>query len=57
VDVLAGLALAAAVALGGPAAADRQTILHLLDHVGVDYAEVVADAVAFTLARRPRATA
>lgn len=43
--VLASLALAAAVALPGTpaAAADPQTILHLLDYVGIDYAEAVAD--------------
>ena len=41
--VLAGLVLAAAIALGGTAAADEQTILHLLDYVGVDYPEAVAD--------------
>lgn len=38
----AACALAAALALGGPAAADEQTILHLLDYVGVDYPEAVA---------------
>jgi high-affinity iron transporter len=41
---LASLALAAVVALPGTpaAAADPQAILHLLDYVGVDYAEAVA---------------
>jgi hypothetical protein len=45
VRVLASLALAAVVALGGTpaAAAEAQTILHLLDYVGVDYPEAVAD--------------
>ena len=41
--IFLGLALAAAIAFGGKVSADEQTILHLLDYVGVDYPEAVVD--------------